>query len=782
MAYNRGHISQHSFLPDPRQRKYMSILARLFLLLITCTAWAQEDELLEPEKAFAFTAVVSENGAIEAQWKIADGYYMYRDKFDFTIESEAVELDNVVYPKGKIKSDDLFGDVEVFTHVADIQVALKGQPGQAFKLIAKGQGCNEPIGVCYPPQSYEVNLTSALLDTLTQPAAAQLLLEKPKMSEANTELDSVEQLRNLLGSTMGGPEFLEVDDAFQLQLQAVDGANIKARFSVTDGYYLYREKIEFSGDSKARVASIGLPAGTIKDDEYFGKMEVYKHDFKAPLVIQRADNLTSTITINATYQGCAEEGICYAPVKKEFTLELPDLIADANAAQISMASSTIATNQQPADAPAHDNGAGSFWSLIVGSFIAGILLTFTPCVLPLIPILSSVIAGQGEKLTKMRGGSLAIVYVLGTAVAYAIIGWVAGATGEQLQAYFQNPWAIGILTGLFVLMALSMFGLFEIQMPSFIQSSMQEKTQGMSGTWPKVFVLGVVSALIVGACVSPILISFLGIAMQQGDPVLGAEIMFAMALGMGIPLIALGFGAGYLIPKAGMWMDTVKYVFGVMLIAVAIYLLGALPQVPVLLLWAALMIVVGVYLGATQTLPEGVSGWRVLFKGVGTLLLIWGILSLIGGFYGQRDPLKPLPQNLFSSTGSASSQGFQPDRHILTRVDNLDQLDQHLAQAQNQSKLVMLDYYADWCTDCIRMEESTLLDPQVQQILKQDFIALQVDVTDPNDDERAAIKKRYNVFGPPAVLFFDRDGHQVKDKNFYGYKSPADFLALISSL
>ncbi len=764
----------------------MRILTALIIALTFNLTWAQDEELLEPEKAFAFSVKVNPDGQVDARWNIADGYYMYRDKYDFEVFGDGVELKSIDYPKGKIKQDEFFGDVEVFTGQAAITISLGGESGLPFKLIAKGQGCNEPIGVCYAPQSYTVDLITATIDTLIPPVTAQVDDDTLKMGSDGNNLNSVERLRNLLGDQLNDQGFLDVDEAFQLELQVIDSSNIQADFKVVDGYYLYKDKINFSADENSRIAPVNMPAGEIKEDEYFDRMEVYKHDFNFDMVLQRRDN-ERTVTIQVGYQGCADQGICYTPVKKRFTLEFPDLIDSASASEDVagspdklMSSNESLTDTQQKKISTQDDKQTVFWTLVL-SFIAGIGLTFTPCVLPMIPILAGVIAGQGEEMTRLRGGMLAIVYVLGTVVTYALIGWVAGVSGEQLQAYFQNVWAIGIMSIIFVLMALSMFGLYDIQMPSFVQSSVQEKTSGLSGTIPMVFVLGIFSALVVGACVSPVLISFLGIAMKQGDPVFGAEIMVSMALGMGVPLIIVGFGAGYLLPKAGKWMDNVKYVFGVLLLAVAIYLLGALPQVPVLLLWAALFIIVGVYLGASRPLAEGVHGWWVFLKGLGTLMLIWGALMLVGSFYGERDPFRPLPNNLTSTASSLQKESNQADDHIFERVENLAQLDEKLAEAKAASKKVMLDYYADWCTDCLRMEKTTLLDPRVQSILQSKYIALQVDVTDPYDKESAMIKKRYNVFGPPAVLFFDRDGRLSKERNFYGYKSADDLILRLNN-
>jgi thiol:disulfide interchange protein DsbD len=367
-------------------------------------------------------------------------------------------------------------------------------------------------------------------------------------------------------------------------------------------------------------------------------------------------------------------------------------------------------------------------------------------------------------------------------VTYAAMGALAGETGDQLQAYFQNAWAIGFLSGLFFIMALAMFGLFEFQMPGFIQSRIQSGTGSMGGSVPLVFALGLFSALIIGACVSPVLVSFLGIAMTSQDPVLGAQLMLAMALGMGIPLILLGIGAGHFIPRAGQWMVKVRQGFGVMLIAVSIYLLSLLPDIPILLLWGGFFIILSVFLGTTERSPKNMTMWQRLEKGAGIILLVWGIILIVGGLFGERNIFRPLPDKLIFSNmlnpgTEAAKESFQ-----FIRVDNVSQLEQQLSRARQQQKLVMIDYYADWCVECIRMEETTFTDPGVISILDRNFISLQVDVTDPNDDERKALKQAFNVFGPPATLFLDRDGNILTDANFYGYMDNQQFISLISSL
>ena len=768
-----------------RLSRPLSLLTWLVFGTTTFIAFAQDDELLPADEAYAFSVEVTAEG-LEAKWTIAEGYYMYRDKLSFSLADSTgtpipIEYD---FPPSKTKADPAFGDVEVYVKHVDFSIPVTSAV-QDVTLTVKGQGCNEPIGVCYPPITHELPLkliaaNAAVPEPLADPAPQ--LNATPKASD---ELASITELRDLLGATTADDELLPPDEAFKVS--AITGRDgIYVRFDIADGYYLYQDKLQF--DSATHVLNNPiLPEGKLKQDEYFGEVIVYRNQFDALIKLAKA-NGSETLILDTQYQGCADLGVCYPPQDKSFELSIVDLIATAEAqsADEAVTSQSSLAAPEPVSTFAAQSNTGSdnktLWWVLLTAFAAGIGLTFTPCVLPLVPILSSVIAGQGERVTKSKAALLAGVYVLGTAVTYAAIGAVAGATGDQLQAYFQNAWALGIMATMFFIMSLSMFGLYEIQIPSFIQSRMTEKSQGIKGgSLPMVFVLGLLSALIVGACVSPVLISFLSIAIAKGSASLGALIMFAMAMGMGIPLILLGMGAGHLLPKAGAWMDKVKYVFGVLLVGVAIYLLSILPAVPVLYLWAALFIIVAIYLGATQSLPDDASGWKKLFKGIGTLLLIWGIMALFGALYGQRDILRPLPERLFSSSAGMGEIAVDSGP-LFTRVNTLNELDQQLAAASQAGKNVMIDYYADWCVECLKMEKTTFRDAGVRAELRARFVTLQVDVTDPNDEKRKTLKKRYGVFGPPAALFFDTQGNQLTDKNFYGYMPADEFLEHLRSI
>lgn len=611
---------------------------------------------------------------------------------------------------------------------------------------------------------------------------AQVRLDPAPRVESSSKAPSPPKSIAPLFDTGTAPEqVVSPDEAFKISVTGVAPDALVVRLDIADCCYLYRDKTRFDLTGAARLGRYTLPPGATKTDEFFGATEVYHRNVDVRLPVYGMSGGSAIPALHVTYQGCSEKGvaICYPPITKTFELRRVNntLSAVPTHADASMVG-TVAPNA----------GIGKMIASMFAAFGVGLLLTFTPCVLPMIPILSSVIVSSSDRhLTKLEGGLLSLAYVLGTAVTYSAAGAIAGATGEQLQAYFQHPAVLVVFSVLFVLLAVSMFGFYQLQIPAFIQSHLHHHSRRIhahtkhikGGAYFGVFAMGLMSALIIGACVSPLFISVLGVAIANHDPVLGGALMFALALGMGVILIAVGVGAGMVLPKAGAWMAQVKNAFGVMLLAVAIYLLGFIPAVPVLLLWAALFIVTAVFLGATQRLPKDASGWRYLWKGLGTLLLVWGVLALIGGLAGNRDVLNPLPATLFSMKTRVAAELNTP---LLQAVKTLPDLEDRLAEARNAGKPAMLDYYATWCADCVRMENSTFLDARVRDAITSRFVALQVDVTDPNHPESKALKRRFEVYGPPAMLFFSASGQERRDLRTYGYKSPEAFLALLAEL
>ncbi|BAU50357.1 thiol:disulfide interchange protein [Sulfurifustis variabilis] len=752
-------------------------LPLLLLLVSGLAAAAGEDELLEPDQAFALTTRAVDASTVEASWRIAPGYYLYRDKFKFESLDERMKLGEPVMPSGKRKEDPFFGATEIYTKGVSVRLPVEGAGGMTARLRITAQGCNEPVGVCYPPITKEVDVAL--------PAAA-----RPATATSLSGVRSLKELSRTLDVNSGQPEVVDPEKAFLVDVAPIDSQTLRARFTIADCCYLYRDKTSFEV-AGARLGGYELPKGKTKNDEFFGEMQVYYDGFEVRLpVAGLAQGAPAVLKVG--YQGCSEKGvaICYPPATKQFQLSAVSgtiAVAPLGAASGGALAATPATSAASDMPGAPGTPVSKYLLAMLAAFGVGLLLTFTPCVLPMIPILSSVIVGSAanRNITKLEGGMLSLAYVLGTAVTYTTAGVIAGATGEQLQAYFQNPWILGTFAALFLVLSLSMFGFYELQMPSFIQSHLHHHSHHVhsrfkhlkGGAFFGLFGMGLLSALIVGACVSPLFISALGVAIANRDPLLGGLIMFAMALGMGVILIGIGVGAGFLLPKAGPWMNKVKQAFGVLLIAVAIYLLGFIPEVPVLFLWAALFIVVAVYLGATQSLPKDATGLQYLWKGVGTLLLVWGVLALIGGMAGNRDILYPLPVALYGQ--SVAGTGPAPAQPLFRSVRTVDELEAGLVEARSAGKGAVLDYYATWCTDCVRMEKSTFLDARVREAFSTRFVALQADVTDPNDPAVRAMKQRFGVFGPPAMLFFGPDGEERKELRTYGYKNADELLALL---
>ncbi len=754
-------------------------LAALLLLLLTpAHAEQANEELLEADQAFNLSTRTVNGTTLEARWKIAPDYYLYRDKFKFEA-LDGVTLKNPSFPRGKKKQDPLFGMVETYTRSVKVRLPFERREGAAVaRLRITAQGCNEPVGVCYPPIVKEVEFKLPPVKATRAPA----------ITAAATPVSQVPSLKDLnraTSATGGAAEPVDPGKAFMMDVTARGNDALLARIDIADCCYLYRDKMKFeltaadgSVPADLKLGDFTLPPGRVKTDEFIGKTEIYEKGFEVTLPISGNTTPDRDLRLQITYQGCSEKGvvICYPPAAKKFTVQYRD-------GKLSVAGATEPSPASPVPTTTPVNG--KLLLTLLTAFGAGLLLTFTPCVLPMVPILSSMLVGQGDAhIGKLRGGFISYSYVLGTAVTYTVAGVLAGLSGEQLQAYFQNPWAIGTFSAVLVLLALSLFGFYELQMPGFIQSHLHHRTHHLKGgSYVGAFVLGLVSALIVGACVSPVLITALGAAITSQNPVLGGAIMFTLAHGQGAILVALGVGAGFLLPKVGKWMDRVKHFFGALLIAVAIYLLGFIPEVPVLLLWAGLFIVSAVYLGATQSLPREASGWQYLWKGIGTVLLVWGVLALLGGFAGRRDIFHPLPlSSVVSGTIPAGASQPAAEEPLFVRVSSLSDLENRLASARAAGKPAILDYYADWCTDCLRMEKATFIDPRVHQEMRGRFVLMQADVTDPNSPETKAIKSRFGVYGPPAMLFFAANGDEHRELRTYGFRNTDDFLVLLRKI
>jgi thiol:disulfide interchange protein DsbD len=749
------------------------------LLLLSSTATVAldrvvnpEQELLEPEQAFAFSATVQDDSTLQASWKIADGYYMYRDRIRFSSETPGIELGEPSLPAGKIKHDEFFGKIATFRNqvTATIPVTRTATAPATFRLKAVSQGCAD-IGVCYPPQTQ-----FAQLELPAAPAAT---------TGNNQTLQALNAFSDKLGLGAGDDEFLDPDIAFQADIIAESPTLLVVRWIIAEGYYLYRDKLSIQITDGAGVTAgpIETPAGEVKHDEFFGDVEVFHNEVQARVPLVRTSGNAADINIQLGYQGCAEAGICYPPIKKQLPVTLaaynPDKLQAATSAQPAETSSdktgtSLSSTSQDDFAQVLQHS--SLWWAMLFFFAAGVLLAFTACVYPMIPILSSIIVGQGQTVTTGKAFLLSLLYVEGVAITYAVIGLVSAQLGAGVQAFFQNPW---ILTGfalIFVALALSMFGFFSLQMPASMQARLSGTSHRMKGgTLLGVFVMGILSALIVGPCAGPVLIGALIYTSQSGDYLTGALAMFALGNGMGAPLLVIGASGGKLLPRAGGWMNTVKAVFGVILLGVAIVMLERILPGPVtLVLWALLLIVSAIYMRALDALPDGASGWSRLWKGLGVAMLVYGIILIAAATTGGRDPLNPL-RNINTAV-TVSDSGTHTSRHLqFQRIKSLDDFNRAVQNSVAAGKPVMLDFYADWCTYCIKMEEYTFPDPQVQQELAN-VTLLQADVTD-NDETDIALLNHFKLFAPPAILFFGTDGRERQEHRLVGFLDAGAFLA-----
>jgi thiol:disulfide interchange protein DsbD len=593
-------------------------------------------------------------------------------------------------------------------------------------------------------------------------------------SNAESLLDRISSL-----TVSKQPDFLKPDDAFRLEVKARDAHSLQANFNVTPTYYLYRDKVVFTTkDSNVKIVSVTLPRGEIKHDPNFGDTEVFHHSFQGLIALSRTTNAATSFTLDAVYQGCSEEGLCYPPINKTFNISLPEVAAEQTAAQ-TVAPMLSESAQTPSTPVSEDSKIaklfrdGNFWLIISFFFGAGLLLSLTPCVFPMIPILSGIIVGRGHKITHMHAFLLSLAYVLGMAITYAAAGVAAGYSGNLISNALQTPWVLGSFAALFVLLSLSMFGFYEFQLPTALQSKLSDTSNRLHGGHISgVFAMGALSAIIMGPCVAAPLAGALLYIGQTHDAVLGGVALFVMALGMGVPLLAIGSSAGVLLPKAGAWMEAVKQFFGVMLLALAIWIIQPLLPVSVeMLLWAALLIFSAIYLRALDALPHNAGGWHKLLKGFGLFALLLGAAYLVGALSGARDILRPL-----GNVGRAET--LAPASLKFSRVKDIADLDQRIAAAHGQT--VMLDFYADWCISCKELERFAFSDPTVKAKLNP-VLLLQADVTAYSEADKALLK-RYGLFGPPGILFFDKDGKEVADFRVTGYQDTAQFIKTLQNI
>jgi thiol:disulfide interchange protein DsbD len=743
--------------------------ALLALLAVSAVQAIEFDEVRNFEDVFVISATAPTRDRLEIHWDIADDYYLYNNKFlRFQSETDGVVLGEPQVPAGDISFDELLGEeVEKYHGAVTVILPLVSVASglQAVQLKVRSQGCLENV-LCYPPS------TQLLVVSLPRDSASA------RSSNGDLEglLPGLGQRDPLLGFEAQEP--LQPEEAFVYESIGYSADTALVRFTPQPGYYLYRDKFAFQliGDSGFVIRSVDLPAGVTKDDPEFGPVEVYFDQVEVSVQFNRPAGAAMDIELQADFQGCRDGDICYPPMSRSVIFEMPaakeavglPILLDAGTGAEPSATGIVApVSEQDKLATLLTSSPAR---AIFAFFLAGLLLAFTPCVFPMVPILSGIIVGQGDRLTTARAFWLSLIYVLAMAVTYTVAGVLAGMFGQNLQALFQNPWIISAFVLIFVLLALSMFGLYELQLPGRLQTRLAEASNEQKGgqLWG-VAVMGFLSALIVGPCVAPPLMAALIVIGSSGDAVLGGAALFALSMGMGLPLLIFGVSAGKLVPRAGAWMNAVKAVFGVGMLALAIWMLERIVSgTLIMLLWGTLAIACGIYLGALERIESGATGWKRLWKSFGVVLLVLGILEIIGAAAGGDYWLRPLDGFEAGSAGAPASEHVS-FRQIKSSLD----LEQALAQASTGGSGAMLDFYADWCVECKRMERNTFPDPGVQALLSQ-LQPLQADVT-PFDEVDQELMESLGIIGPPAILFFDRSGAEMKPFRLVGYFDPEEF-------
>jgi len=736
-----------------RKQTVLGLLSAAAAVAVTAAIWlgseppASAQNVRTPGEMFRYEVAANES-EILIDFDVAEGGYLYRERFGFESGDARVTLGATRFPAGEMHSDEFFGEQEIYREEFRIAIPYSRSAAvESVDVVMSLQGCDDIIGLCYPPQDW----TAAVDIPDAAPVAAA---------------------GGLAGSLFAGAESdepLPVDQAFVGNLRFDSANELTAAWQIAPGYYLYRDQFTFAVDGEIQLDAAVLPAGVAHNDENYGDVEIYRNNVELIVPFARAHPDSQELTITVGYQGCKDESICYPPSEQVFELILP-------------ASSELAAS---ATAPAMISEQDRFSALITGDswfaflgtfYIAGLALSLTPCVLPMVPILSSIIAGQGSVSTR-RGFMLSLSYVLGMAVTYTAAGALAALAGSQVQAIFQKPWIIASFAGLFVVMALGMFGLFELQMPSAIQTRLSQiagKQRG--GTFFSTAVIGALTALIVTTCVAPPLIGALAVIGQTGDVTRGAAALFVLSIGMGTPLLLVGASAGRLLPRVGPWMNTVKIGFGIVMIGMAIYMLDrVLPGPVTLLLWALLVFLTGVFLGAFDALPQEATPFRRLTKGVAVLVCLYGALMFIGSRLGGEDPFTPIPPLSGGLAGAPQESG--PEFIALESVAQLETL---LGQARAANQPVMVDFTADWCISCKEMENYTFPDPAVIAALEP-YLLLRADVTE-NDAEDKALLDYFGIIGPPTMAFFDRGGRELDPYRLVGYVEADEFAPHVTAV
>lgn len=580
----------------------------------------------------------------------------------------------------------------------------------------------------------------------------------------------------------GSSEFLDVDEAFKVSAEVLDDEVI-VRFEIADDYYLYRSRFAFNAEN-AILADAYIPDGKEKVDEYLGDVEVYYHNLEISVPYQAQQKDFSFIL---EYQGCAEAGLCYPPEEKTYQLKAASIVESVLPSQSIKAKSSSA--ESPADFVPEQEKVSNFLSdkslleIVLYMVLLGIGLAFTPCVLPMVPILSSIIVGQGKSITLKRSFLLSLTYTQSMAVPFAIIGFVVGSAtslfGVDINSNsLQSAWFVVPAAVIFVLLSLSMFGFYELQLPAGMRNKLTNVSNNQeSGTLMGASAMGVLSALVVSPCVTVPVAGVLLYIAQTGDAMIGGVALYSLAVGMGIPLLLVGVGGGKLLPKAGGWMNSVKAAFGVGMIGMALYITKHLiPETLNMVLWSVLMIVTATYMGALSQVESSIAK---LWKGIGLFILVYGLLLMVGAAMGNGDLLKPLKGLSASTPYTQGAQQQEQNKAHFVRVKTIQDVAREVAAANAKGQSVMFDFFAESCTACYEFEEMVFPHPDVVSALSN-TILIQADVT-ANDLEDKALMKHFGVVGLPSILFFNKNGYEDKRLRAIGFEDADIFTRRIKA-
>ena len=746
-------------------------LAMLSLILLIPAAATRaaighgsEADILKPEQAFRYVASATADEVI-VRWTIEPAHYLYRERMSYESRTPGITLGTASIPPGTPHNDEYFGQMHIFRDSLEVRLPLSTRPAGPVQLALaiKSQGCAD-IGLCYPPQVWVANV------------------ELPAAGNATA---SPGKLGALLNGTRHGSndEPLPVAQAFPLDAVLADDFTLQIHWDITAGYYLYRHTLKASTSSDSvQLGPPSLPDGTPMNDETWGDTFVFEQPVTMTVPLIRRGPAAASLPLTLEYQGCKLDSICYPPQRVSITLHLPEVSTDTSG--VAAAAPPTEAEQDRLFTLIRDGNLLAVMAMFAG---LGLLLSFTPCCLPMYPILSGIIVGQsgrGDQGTAGQRNSgtarsflLSVAFVLGMAVTYTALGAIFAAAGAQVQAIMQKPAVTIGVALLFVALALSMFGLFDLQIPSSWQTRLNAMSgRQQSGRLLGAGVMGMISAAVVTTCVTPPLVAALTVIARTGDLTRGALALFALAIGMGIPLLAIGASAGHLMPKTGAWMASVKAVFGLMMLGMAVWMMDRLwPDTITLALWGVLLVTASNLLGTFTALDEKATLARKLGKGLGIVVLLYGAALLIGAFGGSKDALRPLQFLGGSTPDSTTGRADETEFPAFTRIKTGADLDAQLAQAVAAGRPVMLDFYADWCVSCKELEKYTFPDPAVREAFSR-AITLQADVTAMDADDQA-LMQRFGIIGPPTIVFFDTAGTEQPAMRVVGFMK-ADAFAV----